>query len=449
LAEAAPVNRPPSAAAPPSFREAFRFWLKLGFVSFGGPTGQIAILHAELVEQRRWISEARFLHALNYCMLLPGPEATQLATYIGWLLHRTWGGIVAGGLFVLPSAFILWALSYVYVTFGKVPAVEAIFYGLKPAVLAIVAAAVIRLGRRVLKNEARWTLAGLAFVAIYFLKAPFPIILIAAGVIGWLGGKWWPKQFLVVGTDGATSDPSRAPVFNDEAAAPVHTRPSLRRAIKVSAVSLALWWAPVLALGAWLGWDHALFREGLFFSKAAMVTFGGAYAVLHYVGQQAVENYAWLDAGQMLDGLGLAETTPGPLIMVLQFVGFLGGWNHPGSLSPLVAATLGAFITTWVTFVPCFLWIFLGAPHIEALRGNKNLTSALSSITSAVVGVVLNLAIWFGLHVLFPSENVIDWFAVVVSTIAFIGMWQWNWNIVAVVLGSGLVGLIYKSVVVF
>jgi chromate transporter len=448
LAEAAPVNRPPSAAAPPSFREAFRFWLKLGFVSFGGPTGQIALMHAELVEKRRWISEARFLHALNYCMLLPGPEATQLATYIGWLLHRTWGGIVAGGLFVLPSAFILWALSWVYVTFGKVPAVEAIFYGLKPAVLAIVAAAVIRLGRRVLKNEAMWTLAGLAFVAIYFLKAPFPIIVIAAGVIGLLGGKWWPKQFLVVGTDAAKSDPSFTAVLGDETAAPVHTRPSLPRAIKVSAVSLALWWAPVLALGAWLGWDHALFREGLFFSKAAMVTFGGAYAVLPYVGQQAVENYGWLDAGQMLDGLGLAETTPGPLIMVLQFVGFLGGWQHPGALPPLAAATLGAFITTWTTFVPCFLWIFLGAPHLEQMRGNARLASTLSAVTAAVVGVVLNLAVWFGWHVLWPEGRAVDAYAVAVSAVVFVGMMKWKWDVIPVVFGAGLLGVVYQLMLV-
>ena len=440
----AAVNSEPTASAHPGFREAFRFWLKLGFISFGGPTGQIAIMHSELVEKRKWISEARFLHALNYCMLLPGPEATQLATYIGWLLHKTRGGIMAGTLFVLPSAFILWALSYVYVIFGKVPAVEAVFYGLKPAVLAIVAVAAIRIGRRVLKNEVMWTLAGLAFVAIYFLKAPFPLILITAGIIGLLGGKWQPKKFIVISGHDGNKDSSGGIVLGDEAAAPGHTHPSVGRALKVCAVSLVLWWAPVFALGAWLGWDHTLFREGLFFSKAAMVTFGGAYAVLPYVGQQAVENYGWLNAGQMLDGLGLAETTPGPLIMVLQFVGFLGGWQHPGTLPPLAAATLGAFITTWTTFVPCFLLIFLGAPHIEQMRGNERLTSALSGVTAAVVGVILNLAVWFGWHVLWPDSKRVDLFAVAVGIAAFVGMLKWKWDITLVVFASGLLGILYK-----
>ena len=435
-------NEPP--AAHPSFREALRFWLKLGFISFGGPTGQIAIMHTELVKKRKWISEARFLHALNFCMLLPGPEAMQLATYIGWLLHRTRGGLVAGALFVLPSAFILWALSFVYVTFGKLPAVEAVFYGLKPAVLAIVAVAVIRVGKRVLKNEVMWTLAGLAFVAIYFLRAPFPLILLTAGIIGLAGGKWWPRKFHLAASHGAKKDQSGGAVLSDDAAAPVHTRPSLSRALKVCAVCLALWWTPLFALGVWLGWGHTLFREGLFFSKAAMVTFGGAYAVLPYVGQQAVGNYGWLDAGQMLDGLGLAETTPGPLIMVLQFVGFLGGWHHPGQLPPLAAATLGAIITTWTTFVPCFLWIFLGAPHIEQMRGNQRLTAALSAVTAAVVGVILNLAVWFGLHVLWPDGKAVDIYAIVVALIAFVGMLKWKWDVIPVVFGAGLFGMIYK-----
>ena len=438
------MNNDPSDTAHPSFREAFRFWLKLGFISFGGPTGQIAIMHTELVERRKWISEARFLHALNYCMLLPGPEAMQLATYVGWLLHRTRGGLVAGLLFVLPSAFILWALSFVYVTFGKVPAVEAVFYGLKPAVLAIVAVAVIRIGKRVLKNEVMWSLAGLAFVAIHFLNASFPLILITAGIIGLAGGKWWPKKFRVVVGHGAKNDKSGGAVLSDEAAAPSHARPSLGRAIRVCAVSLALWWVPVIALGAWLGWGHTLFREGLFFSKAAMVTFGGAYAVLPYVGQQAVEHYGWLDAGQMLDGLGLAESTPGPLIMVLQFVGFLGGWQHPGQLPSLAAATLAAFITTWTTFVPCFLWIFLGAPHIEQMRGNERLSAALSAVTAAVVGVVLNLAVWFGMHVLSPNGKTVDVYAIAVASVAFVGMMKWKWGVIPVVFGAGLLGMIYK-----
>jgi len=428
---------------PPAFLDALRFWLKLGFISFGGPTGQIAIMHAELVEKKKWISETRFLHALNYCMLLPGPEAMQLATYVGWLLHKTPGGIVAGALFVLPSVFILWGLSFVYVAYGKLDWIAAIFYGLKPAVMAIVAFAVIRLGKKALKNELMWMLALLAFIGIFFFEIPFPLIILSAGVIGFTGGKIWPQKFSATANHGAKNSGSQS-VISDEDESPLHTKPSLQRAIKVCASCLILWWTPVFVLGWWQGWNGTLFQQGIFFSKAAMVTFGGAYAVLPYVAQKAVEDYHWLNAGQMLDGLGLAETTPGPLIMVLQFVGFLGAWNHPGNFSPLFAATLGALITTWTTFLPCFLWIFLGAPHIEALRGNKNLTAALSSITAAVVGVVLNLTIWFGLHVLFPNNGVIDWFAAIVSVIAFVGMLRWNWNIIAVVIGSGLVGLIYK-----
>jgi chromate transporter len=421
----------------PSFAEAFRFWLKLGFISFGGPSGQIAMMHAELVEKKKWIGEARFLHALNFCMLLPGPEAQQLAIYIGWLLHKTRGGIIAGTLFVIPSIFILWALSYVYVAYGSVPWIAAIFYGLKPAVLAIVAAAVIRIGQRALRNVIMWLVAAAAFVAIYFFRVPFPMIIISAGVLGLLAGKISPLLIpAIVETDAGST-------IDREGALPIEAQPKLGRALRICAISLLLWWLPIALAGIWLGTQHAIFREGFFFSKAAMVTFGGAYAVLPYVSQQAVENYHWLGPGQMLDGLGLAETTPGPLIMVLQFVGFLGGWNHPGSLSPLLAATLGALITTWTTFVPCFLWIFLGAPYIEKLRGNESFTSALSTVTAAVVGVILNLAVWFGLHVIFPATGQVDWFAFTVCAIAFVGMLRWKWNIVPVVLGGGLLGLIY------
>ena len=427
----------------PSFIEALHFWIKLGFISFGGPTGQIAIMHAELVEKRQWISETRFLHALNYCMLLPGPEATQLATYVGWLLHKTPGGVVAGALFVIPSMFILWGLSFIYVAYGKIDWIAATFYGLKPAVMAIVAFAVIRLGKKALKNEVMWMLALLAFIAIFFFEVSFPLIILLAGIIGFSGGKIWPEKFSVMGRHGAKTGSAKS-VISDEDEPSLHTKPSLARAVKVCAICLTLWWLPVFALGWWQGWSSTLFQQGIFFSKAAMVTFGGAYAVLPYVAQKAVEDFHWLNAGQMLDGLGLAETTPGPLIMVVQFVGFLGAWHHHGNLSPLIAATLGAFISTWATFVPCFLWIFLGAPHIEALRGNKNLTSSLSAITAAVVGVVLNLAIWFGLHVLFPIDGVIDWFAAIVSVMAFVGMLRWNWNLIAVVIVSGLLGLIYK-----
>jgi len=431
----------------PTFREAFRFWLKLGFISFGGPTGQIAIMHAELVEKRRWISEARFLHALNYCMLLPGPEATQLATYIGWLLHRTRGGIAAGALFMLPSAVILWALSFIYVSFGTVPWIAAVFYGLKPAVLAIVAAAVIRIGKRALKNECLWSIAGLSFVAFYFFNAPFPLILAVAGLIGFLGGRWLPSKFILTPHDDSKSTDAPAAVLDDASESPLHTTPSLSRALKVTAVSLALWWIPVLLLAWWLGSSHTLVREGIFFSKAAMVTFGGAYAVLPYVSQQAVESQGWLTAPQMLDGLGLAETTPGPLIMVLQFVGFVGAWQNPGHLPPLVAATLGAAITTWTTFVPCFLWIFLGAPHIEQMRRNASISSTLSAVTAAVVGVILNLAVWFGVHVLFPANGTIDWFAATASTVAFAGMIRWKWGVIPVILGAGILGVIYRMFV--
>ncbi len=436
--------------APPSFAEAFWFWLKLGFISFGGPSGQIAIMHAELVERKKWISEARFLHALNYCMLLPGPEAQQLATYVGWLLHKTRGGIVAGTLFVLPSAFILWALSYVYVVYGNVPWVAAIFHGLKPAVLAIVASAVLRIGQKALKNEVMWSLAGLAFLAIFFGHVPFPAIILGAGVVGFVGGKFWPQKFHVLKGHGAGS--AQESILSDTAASPDHTRPSLARAIRVIFVCLVLWWGPIALAGWWFGWNSTLFQLGVFFSKAAMVTFGGAYAVLPYVSQQAVEHYGWLSAGQMLDGLGLAETTPGPLIMVLQFVGFLAGWHQPGLLPGLAAATLGAAITTWATFLPCFLWIFLGAPYIERLRGNANLTSTLSAITAAVVGVILNLAVWFGLHVLFPGKDGAtlftqpDWFAVAISLIAFAGLARWKWNVIPVVLGAGVLGVAYGIV---
>lgn len=428
----------------PSFAEAFRFWLKLGFISFGGPTGQIAIMQTELVEKKKWISQSRFLHALNYCMLLPGPEAQQLAIYIGWLLHKTWGGIVAGAFFVIPSIFILWTLSFVYAAYGNLPWIAAIFYGLKPAVMAIVAVAVIRIGRKALKNEVMWTLAGTAFVSIFFFHVPFPLIVLGAGLLGFVGARFWKSKFYVVGDHAAPDDVF---VLGDESESPPHTRPSASRAVKVTAIWLTLWLAPTIAIGLWKGWDHTLFKEGLFFSKAAVVTFGGAYAVLPYVAQQALFHYGWLQPGQMMDGLGLAETTPGPLIMVLQFVGFMGGWNQPGNMTPILAATLGALLTTWATFTPCFLWIFLGGPHIEQLRGNVNLTTALSAITAAVVGVVLNLAVWFALNALFSNHRGIDWFALAVSVIAFIGMLKWKWGVIPIVLGAGILGLIYRLLI--
>lgn len=434
-------NQAAGADRHPSFAEAFRFWLKLGFISFGGPAGQIAIMQTELVDRKKWIDQERFLHALNFCMLLPGPEAQQLAIYLGWLLHRTWGGIVAGVLFVLPSVFILWALSFVYAAYGNVPWIAAIFYGLKPAVMAIVAVAVIKIGRKALQSLLMWCIAAVAFAAIFFFHVPFPLIILGAALVGFLAERALPA-------DAATSDGNESrdvPGDNDESSG--HARPSWSRATRITIACLLLWWTPVLLAGLWQGWDHTLVKEGLFFSKAAVVTFGGAYAVLPYVAQQAVEKFGWLQPGQMMDGLGLAETTPGPLIMVLQFVGFMGGWTKPGLLPPLLAGTLGALLTTWVTFVPCFLWILLGAPHLEQLRGITRLTAALSAVTAAVVGVILNLAVWFGLHALFPAGRALDWFALVVSAVAFIGMLKWKWNVIPVVLGSGVAGLLWQMAI--
>jgi chromate transporter len=399
----------------PAFAEAFRFWLKLGFISFGGPTGQIAIMHSELVEKKKWISEPHFLHALNYCMLLPGPEAQQLAIYVGWLLHDTWGGIVAGALFVIPSIFILLGLSWVYAAHGNIPWIAAIFFGLKPAVMAIVAHAVIRIGKKALKNEVMYALAAVAFVAIFFLKVPFPVIILTAGLIGLMGGKFWPRKSVVITGHGDDSESSAAAIQKSAS-------PTMARALKAIGICGVLWWLPVALLGLWRGWDSVFVKQGVFFSKAAMVTFGGAYAVLPYVAQASVNQYGWLTTPQMMDGLGLAETTPGPLIMVLQFVGFMGGWHHSGNLPPWLGGTIGALITTWATFVPCFMWIFLGAPYIERLRGQQRLSAALSTITAAVVGVVLNLAVWFALNTLFPQRGEVNWFALVVSLGAFAGM---------------------------
>jgi chromate transporter len=428
----------------PSFGEAFRFWLKLGLISFGGPTAQIAIMQTELVEKKKWISHSRFLHALNFCMLLPGPEAQQLAIYIGWLLHKIRGGIVAGAFFVIPSIFVLWALSYVYAAFGNLPWIAAIFYGLKPAVTAIVLVAMIRIGRKALKNTVMWALAALAFIAIYFFKVPFPAIVMGAGVIGFLGGWFWKDKFETV-VSGISDE--KLSVISDEQESPPHTKPSLRRAVLVSVVCVTLWLAPTIIAGVMRGWDSTLFKEGFFFSKAAVVTFGGAYAVLPYVAQQALFHYGWLKPSQMMDGLGLAETTPGPLIMVLQFVGFMGAWQHPEGLSPIVAATLGALLTTWATFTPCFLWIFVGGPHIEQLRGYTKLTSALSTITAAIVGVILNLAVWFARGVFYPAAGVVDWFAIVLCAAAFVAMLRYKIDIIPVILASGLIGLIWEMFV--
>jgi chromate transporter len=383
-----------------SWSEAWRVWLRVALLSFGGPAGQIAVMHRILVEEKRWISDSRFLHALNYCMLLPGPEAQQLATYVGWLMHRTLGGLLAGLLFILPGVVSIMALSYVYAAYGKVGVVAALFFGLKAAVLAIVVEAVVRVGKRALRNQVMVAIAAAAFVGIFFFDVAFPIIVFGAGLIGFVGAWMGVSAFQGNGGHGGKGETAVVDSLLGEGE-PEHARPSAARALRVAAIWLALWLIPVLALLATVGSDNVFSQIAVFFSKMAMVTFGGAYAVLAYVAQQAVENYHWLQAGEMLDGLGMAETTPGPLIMVLQFVGFMAAFRDPSTLPPMLAATLGGLLATWVTFAPCFLWIFLGAPFIERLRGNKALSAALSAITAAVVGVILNLALWFAIHTVF------------------------------------------------
>ncbi len=431
-----------------TFGEAFRVWLKIGLLSFGGPAGQIALMHRTLVEQKRWIGESRFLHALNYCMLLPGPEAQQLAVYVGWVLHGTAGGLVAGILFVLPGALVMLALSIFYVLFQDLVAVEALFFGIKAAVLAVVVEAVLRIGRKVLKNQAMVTIAVLAFVAIFFFDLPFPLIIAAAGLSGLIGARLAPGRFVVIG--GGDDDDDVLP----------ERHPPLGRALKTVALCVVLWFAPVLLAALLLGPDSVFVAEGVFFSKLAVVTFGGAYAVLAYMAQQAVETYGWLQPGEMLDGLGLAETTPGPLIMVVQFVGFLGAFRHPGPFDPLLAGVLGAVLVTWVTFVPCFLWIFLGAPYVERLRRNKALSAALSAITAAVVGVVLNLAIWFGLHVVFaqvtpvsayglrllvPSFSSMDPAALALSLLAAVALLRFKLGMAPTLGLCALAGLVWRG----
>jgi chromate transporter len=415
----------------PSFPEALRFWMRLGLISFGGPAGQIAIMHTELVDKRRWVSEAQFLHGLNYCMLLPGPEAQQLATYLGWLMHRTKGGIAAGALFVLPSALILWVLSWLYVSHGSMPSVAGVFVGLKPAVLAIVLAAVLRIGQRVLKTSALWIVASVALAAIAWLHVPFPFIVIGAALIGWFGGKACPDWFKASLGHGSKAT-TRA-----EASRPTG---GWMRAVRVTSVCVILWAAPVLVALGWLGSGHVLVKQGVFFSKAAMVTFGGAYAVLPYVSQRAVEVYGWVTPGEMLDGLGLAETTPGPLIMVLQFVGFLGGWKAAAPFSPWLGATLAAAITTWTTFLPSFLWIFLSAPHIERLGENRRLNAVLSTITAAIAGVMLNLALWFGGHVLWPEGKAVNGFGIAIAALAFVALQRYKVNLIAIIAAAAVAG---------
>ena len=424
----------------PSYGEAFRFWLKLGFISFGGPAGQISIMHQELVDRKRWISNERFLHALNYCMLLPGPEAQQLATYIGWLLHKTKGGLAAGMLFVIPSVFILFALSYIYITFGSLPWVAAVFTGLKAAVLAIVLAAVIKIGKKSLKNNMLIILAFLSFFGTYFFKIPFPFLILTVGIIGVIGGEFFPGLFTSSRLAAkATSLTESAP--RTDALSTAKRASSLRRNSLLLVSFFLLWSIPVVVLRFIIP-NQTFYNEALFFTKAAFLTFGGAYSLLGYIAQAGVEQFGWLTSIQMMDGLGLAETTPGPLIMVVQFVGFLAGWNHSGSWAPLVGALLGSGIATYFTFLPSFLFIFVGAPYIEKLSSNSRMTHALSTITAAVVGVVLNLGVWFGSHVLFLPDG-FNWFSGVLAIVTFILMHFFKVGIIQIIVGAGCTGLLW------
>lgn len=448
-----------SATALVPFREAFWTWARVAALSFGGPAGQIAVMHRILVEEKKWIGETRFLHALNYCMLLPGPEAHQLAVYIGWLLHRVRGGIVAGTLFVLPGLIALGILSWLYASYGTVGIVEGAFFGLKAAVLAIVLEAVVRIGKRALKSGILIATAALAFIAIFFIGLPFPLIILLAALAGFTGHILKSGQFGAVNSHGADAQLD-GPAIIDTAFAreiPQHVRPSLPRLVKTAIAGAFIWFAPLIVLLATTG-AHGIFTTiAVFNSKMAVVTFGGAYAVLAYMAQQAVEHYQWLRPGEMLVGLGFAETTPGPLISVVQFVGFMGAFRHPGPLNPVLAGTLGGMLAMWSTFVPSFLWIFLGGPYVEALIGNKVLNAALSAITAAVVGIVLNLAIWFALHTLFahvgrieaygliwniPVLSTINWPALAVSSAAMIAIFRFKAGMIPVLTASCLLGIV-------
>jgi chromate transporter len=442
------TDRPTAPTAPPAptFRQAFAYWLKLGFLSFGGPAGQIALMHEDLVERKRWISEKRYLHALNYCMVLPGPEAQQLATYLGWLMHRTWGGIVAGGLFVLPSLLILMVLSWVYMRFGDVPAVAGALYGIKPAVTAIVVSAAHRIGSRALKNRLLWGVAIAAFVAIFALNLPFPLIVLAAGLVGHVGGRVAPELFVVGGGHGAAKAGSGPAVIDDDTPTPAHALFSWARFVRVLVVCLSLWAAGLGALTLVCGWDGALTQMAWFFTKAALLTFGGAYAVLPYVYQGAVDHFHWLTAPQMMDGLALGETTPGPLIMVVSFVGFVGGWTQalfgPDTLG--LAGVVAAAVVTFFTFLPSFMFIFLGGPFIESTHGKLQFTAPLTAITAAVVGVIVNLAVFFAFHVLWPQgwSGGVDGLALLIGLGAAFALFRLKTGVITLVLGSAVAGLV-------
>ena len=437
-----------SAPAPITFWEAFRFWLKLGFISFGGPAGQISIMHQELVENRRWISERRFLHALNYCMVLPGPEAQQLATYIGWLMHRTWGGVVAGALFVLPSLLILIALSWMYIAFGNVPLVAGLFYGIKPAVTAIVLQAAYRIGSRALKNEMLWAIAAASFVALFALDAPFPAVIAAAAMIGYVGGRLAPKKFAVGGGHGI-SDKSFGPaIIDDDTPTPSHAAFNRRRLGSVALVGLLLWLVPMSVLMIIYGWNHLLTQMSWFFTKAALLTFGGAYAVLPYVYQGAVSHYGWLTPAQMIDGLALGETTPGPLIMVVAFVGFVGAYvNAPlGPEHLFLAGAVAASLVTWFTFLPSFLFILAGGPFVESTHNDLKFTAPLTAITAAVVGAIINLALFFGYHVLWPAgfAGTFDGISALIALGAALALFRFKAHVIAVIAACAIVGLLVR-----
>ena len=441
-----PADQAPTAV---SFWEAFKFWLKLGFISFGGPAGQIAIMHHELVEKRRWLSERRFLHALNYCMVLPGPEAQQLATYIGWLMHRTRGGIVAGGLFVLPSLVILIVLSWLYIAFGSMPLVAGLFYGIKPAVCAIVVQAAHRIGTRALKNNVLWGIAAASFVAIFALDAPFPAIVAVAAAIGYVGGRFAPDQFKTGGGHGKTGKPLGKALIDDDTPTPEHARFTWPRFAKVAVIGLLLWLIPMGVLIASYGWEHTLTQMSWFFTKAALLTFGGAYAVLPYVYQGAVEHFGWLNPTQMIDGLALGETTPGPLIMVVTFVGFVGGYLKAvfGPDSLFLAGAVAACLVTWFTFVASFVFILVGGPLVETTHNDLKFTAPFTAITAAVVGVILNLALFFGYHVLWPQgfDGTFDGVSALISLAAAIGLFRFKLNVIHVIAACALVGLVSKT----
>lgn len=432
------------------FSAALRFWFKLGCISFGGPAGQIALLHQELVERRRWISEARFLHALNYCMLLPGPEAQQLATYLGWLMHRTWGGIVAGGLFVLPSLLLLILLSALYAAYGQTMWVAGLFYGIKPAVAAIVAQAAWRIGSRTLKNPWLWSLAATAFLSLFAFNLPFPVIVLGAGLLGWLGGRYFPQVFRL-GAGHAVHQQSAAPaLIDDHTPAPAHAQVSLRRMLGLALAGATLWCLPMALCWSVGGWDHPLTQMGWFFTKAALLTFGGAYAVLPYVYQGAVSHYGWLSPQQMMDGLALGETTPGPLIMVVVFVGFIGGYGKAvfGPEHLFLAGTAAACLVTWFTFLPSFLFILLGGPWVERSHGDLKFTAPLTAITAAVVGVILNLALFFAWQILRPQGESGGWdgAALVLSLAAALALFRFKIGVIPVILAGAVFGLVWRTV---